>query len=175
MYNKSELLILHIILLHITHISYEHRGRAFRGPIQGEQWGLLDIIIRNESGRIRARRSPTKAHLQLYDHVKHLVHCWCIIHCTVLIELHTEKTWFVKIAFPFHSSKAPLISSQRIGCHERSEQNVLYSNQLSIALTSLSFLSWIRTSANKQQTHTCEKTNLQRITDHINSKSIMEP
>lgn len=46
---KKELLILHVILLHIEHINYEHRGRVFKGPIQGEQWGLLDIIIHNEN------------------------------------------------------------------------------------------------------------------------------
>jgi len=28
-------------------------------------------------------QSPTKSHLQLYNHVKHLVHQLCIIHCTV--------------------------------------------------------------------------------------------
>lgn len=36
MYVKGELLIMQVILLHIEHINYEHRGRAFSILMEGE-------------------------------------------------------------------------------------------------------------------------------------------
>lgn len=49
MYVKGELLIMQDILLHTEHINYEHRGRALSILMEGQLWGLLDIIIYNES------------------------------------------------------------------------------------------------------------------------------